>query len=86
MRGEETDAPGMQRRHKGPRRKTTPTSGEEEDAQRGHQAETRCEDSEVYIRVLHPTMETGGLATVEVLAPAEAEEIAPWRRHRKQLR
>jgi hypothetical protein len=77
LQGEETDAPGMQQRHKGPRRKTTPTSGEEEDTQRGHQAETRCEDSEVYIRVLHPTTRTGGLATAEVSAPAKAEEVVP---------
>jgi hypothetical protein len=30
--------------------------------------------------VSHQTTGTGGLSTVEVSAPTEAEEIAPWRR------
>jgi hypothetical protein len=75
MRDEETDTPGMQQRHKGPRRKTAPTSGKGEDAPLGHQAQPASGDRKIASRVFHPTTGTGGQDTVEVPAPAEAEEV-----------
>jgi hypothetical protein len=41
------------------------------------QKETRHGDRKVDIRVFHPTTRTGGRDTVEVSAPAEAEEVTP---------
>jgi hypothetical protein len=57
-------------------RETGPMT-EGEDTQRGHEEEPTsgsCEDSS---QVFHQAMGTRGLATVEVSAPAKAEEVVP---------
>jgi hypothetical protein len=57
---------------------TALTSGEEEDAQWGYQEEPRYKDCKVDSScVSHRTTGTGGLATVEVSAPADAEDVVP---------
>jgi hypothetical protein len=58
-------------------RETGPMT-EGEDTQRGHQEESTSGCHEDSSQVFHQATGTGGLATVEVLAPAEAEEIVPW--------
>jgi hypothetical protein len=55
---------------------TGPTT-EGEDTQRGHQEEPTSGDREIDIRVFHRTERTGGRTTVEVSAPAKAEEVTP---------
>jgi hypothetical protein len=80
MQEEEADAPGVQQWHKGPRRKTAPTSEKGEDTQRGHQAEPKTGDNEINSRVFHRATRTGGRDVMEVSAPAETEEVVPERR------
>jgi hypothetical protein len=67
----------MQQRHEGPRHKTALTSGQEEDAPWGHQAEPTSGDCQDSSRVFHQTMGTGKWDTVEVLAPAKVEQVVP---------
>jgi hypothetical protein len=50
---------------------------EGEDSQRGHQEEPTSRDREIDIRVFRRTERTGKRTTVEVSAPAEAEEVTP---------
>jgi hypothetical protein len=54
-----------------------PTSEKGEDTQRGHQAEPKSGDNEIDSRVFHRATRTGRRDTVEVSAPAEAEEVVP---------
>jgi hypothetical protein len=63
--------------HKGPRRRTAPTSEKGEDTQRGHQAEPKTGDNEIDSRVFHRAARTGKRDIVDVSAPAEAEEVTP---------
>jgi hypothetical protein len=67
----------MQPRRKWPGRETAPTSEEGEDAQQGHQKEPMYGDREADSHVFHPATRTGGRTTVEMPAPAEAEEVTP---------
>jgi hypothetical protein len=67
----------VQQWHKGPGRKTAPTSEKGEDTQRGHQAEPKTGYNEIDSQVFHRATRTGKRDIMEVSALAEAEEVVP---------
>jgi hypothetical protein len=56
---------------------TGPTSGSKNDAPSDHQTERTSGDREIDDHVFHRATRTGKRDTVEVSAPAEAEEVTP---------
>jgi hypothetical protein len=67
----------VQQWHKGPGRKTAPTSEKGEDTQRSHQAEPKTGDNEIDSQFFYQATRTGGRVAVEMSALAEAEEVVP---------
>jgi hypothetical protein len=77
MREEEADAPRVQQRHKRPSRKTALTSEKEENILRRHRADSGTGDCQESSWDVRQVSETRGRTTVEMSAPAEAEEVVP---------